>query len=96
MIIGRIFIVPIKTIVKLVINSILGALLLYIINLIGEIWGIHIGINFVTAIIVGILGIPGATLLTILTIFIWRKEPKSFKIKLFGLFLWGNHIISYS
>lgn len=70
MIIGRIFIVPIKTIVKLVINSILGALLLYIINLIGEIWGIHIGINFVTAIIVGILGIPGATLLTILTIFI--------------------------
>lgn len=70
MIIGRIFIVPIKIIAKLIINSILGAILLYLINLIGAIWGVHIGINFVTAIIVGILGIPGAILLTILTILI--------------------------
>lgn len=70
MIIGRIFIVPIKIIAKLIINSILGAILLYLINLIGAIWGVHIGINFVTAIIVGILGIPGAILLAILTILI--------------------------
>ena len=67
---GKIFIVPIKAILKLVINSILGILLLYIVNLIGELWNFHIGINVFTAIIVGILGIPGIILLTILRIFI--------------------------
>ena len=65
-IIGKIFIVPIKIICKLIINSILGVILLYIINLVGSMWGLHIGINVITALIVGILGIPGAILLTIL------------------------------
>lgn len=69
-IIGKIFIVPIKIITKIVINSILGAILLYVINLIGTVWGLHIGVNAITALVVGILGIPGAILLLILTIFI--------------------------
>ena len=51
-VIGRIFIVPIKLIFKLMINSILGAFLIWIINLIGEIWGFHIGINLFTSILV--------------------------------------------
>ena len=68
--IGKVFIIPIKIIMKLIINSILGAILIYLINLIGVAWGIHIGINFITATIVGILGIPGAILLTVLTIFL--------------------------
>ncbi len=67
---GRIFIVPIKAILKLIINSILGIILLYIVNLIGGIWNFHIGINAVTAIVVGILGIPGIVLLTIMQLFI--------------------------
>ena len=67
---GRIFIVPIKAILKLIINSILGIILLYIVNLIGGIWNFHIGINVVTAIVVGILGIPGIVLLTIMQLFI--------------------------
>ena len=66
-IIGRIFIVPIKWIIKLIFNSILGALLIFAINLIGGIWGLHIGLNFFTAIMVGILGIPGAICLIIIT-----------------------------
>ena len=69
-IVGKFFIVPIKIILKLILNSILGVILLYIINMVGAIWGLHIGINFVTVLIVGILGIPGAILLLILTIFI--------------------------
>lgn len=69
-IIGKIFIVPIKVILKLILNSILGVILLYVINIIGAIWGLHIGINLITALIVGILGIPGAILLTILAILI--------------------------
>lgn len=67
-IIGKIFIVPIKWIIKLIFNSILGALIIFAINLIGGIWGFHIGLNFLTAIMVGILGIPGAICLIIITL----------------------------
>ena len=65
-----IFIIPIKIITKLIINSFLGAVLLYVINIVGTVCGLHIGINVVTALVVGILGIPGAVLLTVLAIFI--------------------------
>ena len=67
-ILGKIFIVPIKTILKLVINSILGGLFIFIINLIGAFWGFHIGINFITSIFVGLLGIPGAIVIVIIKI----------------------------
>lgn len=59
-IIGRIFIVPIKKILKLVLNSIFGGFVIFIINLIGANFGFHIGLNFFTSIIIGLLGIPGA------------------------------------
>ena len=42
---GRVFIVPIKKVLKLVINSILGGVTIFLINLIGGIWGFHIGLN---------------------------------------------------
>lgn len=53
---GRMFIVPIKWISKLIWNSILGGILIWIINLIGGVWGFHIGINVWTSIIVRYLG----------------------------------------
>lgn len=67
-IIGKIFIVPIKWIIKLIFNSILGGLLIFAINLICGVWGFHIGLNFITAIMVGLLGIPGAICLIIITL----------------------------
>lgn len=69
-IIGKVFIVPIKIVFKLILNSILGVILLYVINIIGEIWEFHIGINLVTALITGLLGIPGVILLMVLKMFI--------------------------
>lgn len=69
-IVGKIFIIPIKIIIKLIINSLLGAVLLYVINIVGTICGLHIGINVITSLVVGTLGIPGAMLLTVLAIFI--------------------------
>lgn len=63
---GKIFIVPIKTILRLVINSILGGIIIFIINLIGSIWNFHIGVNLITSIFVGILGIPGAVVIIII------------------------------
>lgn len=64
-VIGRIFIVPIKWILKLAFNSMFGGILIGIINLIGEVWGFHIGLNIYTSILVGVLGVPGAIFLII-------------------------------
>ena len=67
---GKIFILPIKNILKLVLNSILGGCMIYIINLIGALFGFHIGLNYVTAIFTGILGIPGVVCLIIIKLLI--------------------------
>lgn len=53
-VIGKIFIVPIKWILKLVFNSIFGGILIWIINLIGGCWGFHIGLNIYTSMLVRI------------------------------------------
>ena len=68
---GKILIVPIKKIVKLIFNSILGGVLLIFINYIGGVFfNFSIGVNIWTSVIVGILGIPGAILLVLIKIFI--------------------------
>ena len=69
-IIGRIFIVPLKKILKLIINSIFGGLMIYVINLIGGNFGFHIGLNIVNSIIIGLLGLPGAVCLIIVKLLI--------------------------
>ena len=63
---GKIFIIPIRTIFKLVMNSILGGLTIFIINIIGSFFNFHIGLNLITSIFVGILGIPGAIVIIII------------------------------
>ncbi len=65
---GKVFILPLKSIFKLILNSILGGILILFINIIGLNFGFHIGINIVTSMCVGLLGIPGAGLLIILQI----------------------------
>lgn len=65
-VIGKILTFPIRKILKLVFNTIMGGVIIYIINLIGANFGFHIGLNIITSLVVGILGIPGAILLVIL------------------------------
>ena len=67
---GKSLYMPLKKIIKLIANSVIGALIIFIINLIGTSFGFHIGLNVMNSIIVGILGIPGAILLVIIKIFI--------------------------
>lgn len=67
---GKIFILPLKSILKLVLNSVLGGVIIFIVNFIGNAFGFHIGLNIITSIFVGILGIPGAILLIILKVII--------------------------
>lgn len=69
MFLGLVFRIKVWKIVKLIFNSILGAVLIYLINQVGVNAGIHIGLNIVTSIFIGILGIPGAILLLFLKIF---------------------------
>ena len=67
---GRVFIVPIKKVLKLVINSILGGVTIFLINLIGGLWGFHIGLHIFTSILVGLLGVPGVICLIVVKLLI--------------------------
>ena len=49
---GRLFIVPIKKLLKLILNSIIGGVTIYLINLVGGTFGFHIGLNFFTSIVI--------------------------------------------
>lgn len=67
---GKVFIIPIKKVLKLVLNSILGGVTIFLINLIGGTFGFHIGLNIFTSILVGLLGLPGAVCLVIVRLLI--------------------------
>lgn len=68
--IAKIFSAPIKLIVKLLINALIGGISLIIINWIGGLFNFHIELNFLSALITGTLGIPGIIILLILKMFI--------------------------
>lgn len=65
-IIGKALLLPIKLIGKFIINGIIGGLVLFVLNMVGNPIGVDIGINPLTAIITGVLGVPGVILLVIL------------------------------
>ncbi|AKA71194.1 MULTISPECIES: pro-sigmaK processing inhibitor BofA family protein [Clostridium] len=66
----KIFSWPLKILFKLVINAVLGAVLLIIVNIIGSYFNFYIGINAITALIAGFLGIPGVIFLIIFKLFL--------------------------
>ncbi|MCQ2969152.1 MAG: pro-sigmaK processing inhibitor BofA family protein [Clostridium sp.] len=55
---------------KILINGILGIVLLYITNIIGNYMGFILPINAVSALIAGFLGIPGIILLILFQFFV--------------------------
>lgn len=66
-ILARILVVPIKIVVNLIFNAVVGVLALILVNYIGSLFGIQpIGINVVTALVVGFFGVPGVILLLVL------------------------------
>ena len=67
--IGRLFLVPLKIILKLVYNCVIGAILLIVVNFIGQTFGFFIPLNIFSALLVGFLGIPGLLLLVALKVF---------------------------
>lgn len=57
---------PMKIIIKLVINGIVGGIIIFIVNLIGANFGFVIDLNWITALLVGFLGVPGVIIVAIL------------------------------
>lgn len=61
---------PIKMLVKLIINGVLGVVLLLLVNFVGGYFGLSIGINAVTALIAGFFGVPGVIFLIVFKVFL--------------------------
>ena len=61
-IITKVFSLPLQLLWKCIYNSIIGAIVLYVINFLGI---VYIPINFITAFIAGMFGIPGVLVLVI-------------------------------
>jgi inhibitor of the pro-sigma K processing machinery len=55
-----------KIILKLIYSAVIGGIVLIVINLVGGLFGFRIALNVVSALIVGILGVPGIALLIVL------------------------------
>lgn len=62
---GRLMLVPLKKIMKLLLNSIVGGVILILVNMAGAGIGIVIPVNVITAVIAGLLGIPGVAMMII-------------------------------
>lgn len=58
----------IRRIIELAINIVLGIIILWLLNKFGGSLGISIPINVITALVVGILGIPGVIILVLLNL----------------------------
>ena len=55
--------------IKILVNGIVGIIILYVANYIGEYFDFYITINPITALIEGFLGIPGVIFLVIFQLF---------------------------
>lgn len=62
----RIFKTPLRLAVKLLLNTLLGFLALYLVGLTATWTGLSLGMNLWNALTVGILGLPGFVLLLLL------------------------------
>ena len=69
LVLGRILVFPLKVVLKLVYNGLIGGLALWLVNLIGAPLGFKLPITVWTALLVGLLGIPGVVLLILYYVF---------------------------
>ena len=62
----RLFAAPLKLALKLILNTLLGFLALFLLGLTAPLTGFALGLNLFNALIIGILGVPGLVLLVLL------------------------------
>ena len=54
---------PIRMLAKIIVNSAIGGLFIVIFNFVSQLFGFFIGVNALTAVTVGVLGVPGFLML---------------------------------
>lgn len=64
--VGRVMMVPLRHVFKLLVNGIIGGILLWLVNFFGATFSVFVPINIATVLIAGFLGIPGVILLVAL------------------------------
>ncbi len=67
-VLGIFLVVPLRILIKLFLNAIIGIIVLFLFNIVGGIFNFSLSLNFLNAFIVGFLGVPGVILLIILKI----------------------------
>ena len=73
LLLGRILVIPLKIVLKLVYNGLIGGLVLWLVNLIGSPMGFSLPITVWTALLVGLLGLPGVAILIVYYMFLVGK-----------------------
>jgi inhibitor of the pro-sigma K processing machinery len=68
--ISWLFVKPLKFLGRLILNSFLGALFLIVFNYFGQSTGVYIGVNELTALAIGLLGIPGFVAILVLKLLV--------------------------
>ena len=63
---ARLLYLPAKLFLIILGNTVVGGGLITLFNLLGVYWGVSIGVNILTALLVGLLGVPGIFLLLVL------------------------------
>ena len=58
----KILSLPMKIIIKFLINAIVGGIVIYVLDL----FGVGLTLNWITSVIVGILGVPGVIVVALL------------------------------
>ncbi len=56
---SRIFYKPLKLLLRALLWTALGGVMIYLYNFAGVLWGLAIGLNVISAFVVGVMGLPG-------------------------------------
>ena len=62
----KLFSAPIKWALKLLLNALLGFVMLFVFNFLGGFIGLELTVGWLSAIVAGVLGIPGIILLLLI------------------------------
>ncbi len=65
-VLARLLFLPMRLLASLVYNALVGGVVLFGLNIVGGFFGLHLALNPLTALLVGLLGVPGVVLLLIL------------------------------
>ncbi|HZK25204.1 MAG TPA: pro-sigmaK processing inhibitor BofA family protein [Oscillospiraceae bacterium] len=67
---GKALATPARVVVRVLVTGVVGVALLFIFNLVAGLFSMKIGINAITALVVGYMGLPGLAMLVVIQTFL--------------------------